>query len=402
MTRTCHLSIVTAVGATYLLLSSEIAYADATLKPIYLDPAGSGFNDAGAPHGPSSDDGNPGETLGAQRKWAFEKALEFWGLRLSSNAEIEVDAEMIDLACDEFGAVLGSAGSKTVHKNGDLLAGGARADTWYGQALANKLADKDNDTSSTDIRSRFNKKIDESDSCLGTFVWYYALGSAPAGTVSFFKTAVHEIGHGINFQTFVDKETGEKLFGDDDIYMVFLEDHSTGMVWPDMTDGDRADSAIDTDDLHWVGDMVRTGSTIVVADKTGDHVHMYAPDPLEGGSSVSHWDTGVEDGDSNDDLMEPSATGAEKLLVTDELLHDLGWNDVAATNCAFADERLTFSGGLSGTNTHEACVSVTYDGATISSGSTSAEAGQQIVMKGEFTVKDGAEFAADTDPAIGL
>lgn len=395
-------------ASSYLMAAGLVlpfpAFADATLSPVYLDGTDEGFNDSSAPDSTSSDDGNPGETLGEQRRWAFEKALEFWELRLESNIETKVEAEMNDLSCDSTSAVLGSAGATTVHANWSPDSGGSTglADTWYGQPLANKIANKDNDDTTNEIDSEFNKKIDESTSCLGTTVWYYALGSAPSGTISFFKTVVHEIGHGINFQTFVNKETGEKLSGLDDIYMVFLEDHSESKVWPDMTDTERADSAIDTDDLHWIGAEVKAGSTIVAADKTGDHVHMYAPSDLEKGSSVSHWDKGVEDSDSNDEIMEPSATGAEKVLVTDELLHDMGWNDVPASNCTFAIDRDTVTGTLSGTNTHQACVSVTYDGAVIDSGDTSAEVGHQVILKNGFTVKDGATFAANPDPLIGL
>jgi hypothetical protein len=386
------------------LIYSPFAWSGATLDPVYLDGSSEGFNDPGAPHELSSDDGNPGDTLGKQRRWAFEKALEFWELRLDSNIRIFVESAMNDLDCDSSSAVLGFAGANTAHANWNPAPGGesGRTDTWYGQALANKLANKDNDPDSNDIGSQFNKTIDESDQCLGSIVWYYALGDAPDGTVSFYKVAVHEIGHGINFQTFVTLSDGTKLKGMDDIYMVFLEDHSLGEVWPNMTDSEREESAIDTDDLHWVGAEVRAGSDIVAADKTGDHVHMYAPDPLEDGSSVSHWDTDVETSDGDDELMEPTATGAEKVLVTDELLHDLGWNDVPANNCTFAEDRLTFTGTLTGTNSHEACVSVTYDGAVIESDDTSALAKQQIIMKNGFTVQGGATFAANTDPAIGL
>ena len=44
--------------------------------------------------------------------------------------------------------------------------------------------------------------------------------------------------------------------GFDDVFMLSLEDHSTGLLWPDMTDAEREASSIDSSDLHWVGPAV--------------------------------------------------------------------------------------------------------------------------------------------------
>lgn len=386
---------------------SGAARAGATLEPIYLDGGSEGYNDPGAPHPQSSDDGNPGDTLGEQRRWAFEKALEFWEVRLNSNITIEVESEMNDLDCDSTSAVLGAAGANNVFADWNPASGGTsgRTNTWYGEALANKLANKDIDSSTRDIGSVFNKRIDESDNCLGTTDWYYALGDAPSGTVSFYNTALHEIGHGINFQTFVNLETGEKLEGLDDIYMVFLEDHSLPEIWPNMTNGQRSSSATDTDDLHWVGSEVLASIDSLSSGTSGGHVEMFAPSDLQQGSSVSHWDTDVDDNDGNSELMEPSATGTEKVTVTDELLHDMGWNDVPAGNCGFASDRITDSGRtITSTVVHEACVSVTLgtDLVVDTNGGLDVLAGHQIFIREGFTVETGATVSIETDAGIGL
>ncbi len=378
--------------------------ADASLVPVYNDGASEGFNSIDPPHAVSSDDGNPGATLGEQRRWAFERALEYWGRRLDSGVVIEVIAEMNDLPCDSFGAVLGSAGPTNVMRDWLPAAGGsgpAFADTWYVIALANRIANTDMNSGSADVFSQFNKTIDESSNCLGSNTWYYALGDAPPGTVSFFKTAVHEIGHGIGFLTLVDLGSGSRFLGSDDIYMKFLEDHSTGKQWPDMTDSERAASATNTTNLHWVGSNVLAAAGSLTSGVSGGHVQMYAPDPLQGGSSVSHWDIHVA-ANSNNDIMGPTATGSEKLLVTGNLLHDLGWNDVPANNCTFASDRLVLSSLFSGNNTHNACVSVTYDGAIINDGNTSTTAGREVVLKNGFSVQQGATFGVKTDPDIGF
>jgi hypothetical protein len=386
-------------------------FADADLQPIYLDSPGSGFYSSASPHAPSSAGGNPGATLGEQRRWALEKALEFWGLRLDSGVPVEVEVAMAgDMFCNSTSAVLASAGARTIHANWSPAAGGSSpsfVDTWHGQALANRIANKDNSPGAADIGATFNRRIDESTSCLGSTVWYYALGDAPPGTVSFIKTALHEIAHGLNVQTYVDLASGQKLTTSggtplDDIYMMFLEDHSISKIWPNMTDSERQASATDTNDLHWVGPDVVAQLGSLSDGVSGGHVEMYAPSPLEGGSSVSHWDVDVDDLNGNSELMEPSATGSEKLTVTDEMLSDMGWNDVAANNCAAAADRLTLTSVLSGTNQHDACVSVTYDGAAVDSGATTATAGQQVILRNGFSVRLGASFRAGTDPATGL
>ncbi|MDO3383247.1 hypothetical protein [Gilvimarinus algae] len=381
------------------------AMADSVFSPVYLDGALEGFNSNDAPHAASTADGNPGTTLGEQRRWAFERALEYWELRLDSNVVIEVAAEMNDLSCSFSGAVLGSAGPDWAYADWVPSAGGsspAFANTVYPSALANRLANRDLDVDYPDIGATFNKQIDESDGCLFQTSWYYALGEAPSGTISFFATALHEIGHGIGFLTFVDKASGSRLWEMDDIYMKFLLDHSTGKLWPDMTDSERAASATDPSDLHWVGPNVMAALGPLTGGVSDGHAHMYAPETLEGGSSVSHWDTAIEDSNGNHELMEPSATGSEKLLITGELLQDIGWNDVPANDCNFASYRLTLSSLYSGTNEHNACVSVTYDGALIYEGDTTATAGREVVLKNGFTVEQGATFRVQTDPNIGL
>ena len=382
---------------------SQIAVADADLVPVYLDGAGTGFNSNATPHALSTSHGNPGTTLGEQRRWAFEQALNYWERRLDSNVPIRVETEMTNLDCDAFGAVLAAAGPNSVYGNWSAAAGGSAApvaNTWYGEALANRIRNADLDGGSNDIGSEFNAQIDAG--CLPGFVWYYGLGDAPAGTISFHRTALHEIAHGLNVLTLVNLTTGSRFVGADDIYMTFLHDHSTGKNWKNMSNAERAISAVDSNDLHWVGGQVTASLGQISSGKSGGHAQMYAPLPLEGGSSVSHWDTDVDDASGNSELMEPAATGSEKMLLTDEMLHDMGWNDVTANNCSFASDRVTVSTTNNGTVNNNACVALTYDGATINTGTTTATAGQYIQLQDGFNVQTGATFSANTDPDIGL
>jgi hypothetical protein len=90
-----------------------------------------------------------------------------------------------------------------------------------------------------------------------------------------------------------------------------------------MTNGQRAASAIDTNDLHWVGAAVVANSGVLSSGKhASGHVQMYSPNPVEQGSSVSHFSTAC----SPDELMEPIYTDAlHGVSLARHLLTDIGW-----------------------------------------------------------------------------
>ena len=50
-------------------------------------------------------------------------------------------------------------------------------------------------------------------------------------------------------------------------------------------------------------------------------LRMFAPNPFQGGSSVSHWDTVV----SPNELQEPILTATAEDYATYRLLEDVGW-----------------------------------------------------------------------------
>jgi cysteine-rich repeat protein len=304
---------VCVVLAVVLTLGESVRAA--TITVVNLDGPGEGFNDATAvpPVG-----GNPGTTLGAQRLAAFQHAADLWGEVLSSAVPIQVEAAFDPLSCGASSATLGSAGPNSVHRD---FAGAPQASTWYNQALANRLAGVDLGASA-DIGATFNSTIGTT--CAFPKDWYYGLDASPPGTdIDFVTVALHEIGHGLGFLSLVNVGSGAKFFGFDDAYMLHLEDHSAGLGYPAMSNGQRAAAAIDTGDLHWTGPAVVAGSGDLV-DGVGDlgHVEMYAPNPAQSGSSVSHFSTAL----SPNELMEPSyTTPNHDLTRTRALMEDIGW-----------------------------------------------------------------------------
>jgi hypothetical protein len=306
---------------------AAVSGASATVTFVInnLDGPGEGFNDP-TPVAPVP--GNPGTTLGEQRLNAFQAAADAWGQILNSAVTIAVDAQMSPLPCDAVSALLGQAGPTLAFRD---FPSAPRAATWFSVALANSLAGSDQAPGVGDIGAAFNSDIDSNPNCLTGVTWWYGIGAPPApGTIPFFDVVQHEIAHGLGFLTFVDLATGQKLLGFDDIDMTFLEDHSTGMSWPALTDPGRMASAVDTGDLHWTGSQANDcAAAILTAGFEEGHTRMYAPNLLQPGSSVSHWDTVL----TPNELMEPFATLDPDHRLTDRLLADTGWT-VESEPCA--------------------------------------------------------------------
>jgi len=307
----------------FLLFFLVGASAQATqIVIVNMDGAGEGFND-NTPASPVG--GNTGTTIGAQRLQVFEHAASMWELIVDSKVTIRVEAKFDPLTCTATSAVLGSAGTKTAHRD---FTKAPVSNTYYAAALANSLAGRDL-SSSADIAATFNSDIDNNDACLNNTNWYYGLdGVRPGGTYEMLSVVLHEIGHGLGFQTFVDLTTGEKFLGKNDIFMLNLEDHSSGLLWSEMVinngDSQRLASIINTTNLHWVGNKVmsRADNFSAGVNQNSQHVEMYAPDPLRSGSSVSHFSKDV----SPNELMEPFDTGPKQSVgLAMELFQDIGW-----------------------------------------------------------------------------
>jgi hypothetical protein len=318
-------------------LAGATALDAATMVIVNTDFPGQGFNDP-TPAAPLP--GNPGVTAGQQRMIAFQAAADYWGQRLVSAVPVRIEARFDDLPCDPTSAVLGGAGPILVFAD---FPGEPVGDTWFHSALADSLAGFDLEPTENDIFAIFTSALDGSSGCLGGLTWWYGVGAAvPAGTLDFFTVVQHEIAHGLGFSTFVDRATGQKLQGLDDTYMRFLEDHSLGQLWPQLSNLGRVLSAVDTGDLHWVGARVLAAAGPLTGGvHPGGHVQMYAPNPLEQGSSVTHWDTAV----TPDELMEPFLTPAPVELLTTPLLGDVGWQLAGAGPCVPDATTLCLNGG---------------------------------------------------------
>jgi hypothetical protein len=294
------------------------AVASSMFNIINADGPGEGLNDptAAAPEG-----GNAGATRGQQRLNVMNHAAGIWAAFLDSTVAINVETKFDPLTCTSEGATLGSAGPTSVHGN---FANAPLASTWYIGALANKIVGADL-SANHEVVATFNSSIDTG--CLGAGTrFYYGLdNTTPAGRVNLLMVALHEIGHGLGFVNLTDTATGAYLSGFPDVWAHFLFDRSLNLTWVQMTQGQRAASAVNANNVLWNGQNVRIASSFltVAREASTGRVELYTPAVLEAGSSVSHFNSTA----SPNLLMEPQInTGLPLTLdLTRQLMRDIGW-----------------------------------------------------------------------------
>lgn len=244
--------------------------AHAAIIPVNDDAPGAGLNDptARAPEG-----GNPGTTVGDQRKIVYQFAADLWGSVLTTNIDVHVGASFGALTCDAGSAVLGSAGATTIYWDNTFPLQG----TWYHIALADQLANADliDDGVTPEITSQFNANLGQT-GCLEGSGWYYGLdGNTPAGMISFLDVVMHEIGHGLGFSGFMNKNTGGLGNYDGtprpDVYTHYAYDNVTGARFddPSMTNQLRKTSITTPGRSSWDGGITKTQAPAVLGPQIG-------------------------------------------------------------------------------------------------------------------------------------
>lgn len=257
------------------------AQAASTIIISNRDPAGVGFNDP-TPVAPVG--GNPGTTLGQQRLNVYQYVANLWAAALDSPVPITVSAGWEALSCTATSATLGSAGAWNVWSD---FPNAPKPNTWYPQALANKLAgvgqsladyygqaDDGSGYGNVDIKTQFNVNLGKP-GCLEGSPFYLGLdGNVPAGQVNFVATLLHELGHGLGFALLTTSSaTGAQFLGFPSVWEEFMVDNTTGKRWTQMSNAERATSAVNFRQLAWAGQnsvlatpqVLAMGSTVVPA-----------------------------------------------------------------------------------------------------------------------------------------
>lgn len=259
-----HLARVAAVAllaiATFVGFAATGSARAATIEIINQNAPGVGFNDP-TPAMPVG--GNPGTTLGAQRLHAFRYAGDIWAAHLASSVPIRIGAAFLPLDCNSTGAVLGAAGAYQVVAN---FPAAPINGTWYPTALAGKLAGVDFAApGDPHIIARFNSRLGLFADCVPGLTFYLGLDRKAGSQIDLVATLLHEIAHGLGFQTFTDDETGAFLLGRPSVWDFNLIDNRRERLWVQMTDAERVASATTWRGLSWNGWYVTSNTPAVLS-----------------------------------------------------------------------------------------------------------------------------------------
>jgi len=223
----------TALALGLVLLAPGKARAGEIIVDFFAAP-GTGFADP-TPVVPVG--GNPGLTLGQQRIFVFLQAASIWTEVLKPKVDVYVAAQFASLGPN----VLGSAGARTIWAD---FPGAEIPNTWYFVALANQLAGEDLDPTGYHILANFSSD----------FAFYLGFdNNDPPGTADLLPVVLHELGHGLGFANAVTEATGARPLGLGDVYSEYTLDVSTFKGWNEMTDAERAASAVNTRHVSWSG-----------------------------------------------------------------------------------------------------------------------------------------------------
>lgn len=231
--------------AAAIAWSAPAAAADVRL--INEDAPGVGLNDT-TPVVPVG--GNPGKTRGEQARIVYKFAMDMWGGVLESNSTINVYASFAPLGCSSTSGTLAQAGANWIFN----LTGGDNKTRRYGSALADAVVGFDvfeyikslngipagYEDDIGDIFSQFNGRLGQS-GCLDGMSWYFGLdGKTPQGQVNFLNVVMHELGHGLGVQGFLNKSTGALSNGLSDPYTYYAYDNVLNKGFEAMTSAERA------------------------------------------------------------------------------------------------------------------------------------------------------------------
>ncbi|SMQ96412.1 serine protease [Xanthomonas fragariae] len=215
--------------------------------------------------------GNPGRSVGEQRRIAYQYAMDLWGAVLQSNVEIKVSASFAPLPCSATAGVLGQAGPNWIVNDFP----GSKPNTLYPSALGDAIVGQDlvpDPSDPADVSSQFNGDLGKDD-CLAGSSWYLGLdGKTPEGQVNFLNTVMHELSHGLGVAGLLDETTGVLGSGSNltDVYTAQAFDNVQNKRFDDpaMTNALRAKAMRTPGRTVWAGERVNREAALILDPRT--------------------------------------------------------------------------------------------------------------------------------------
>ena len=255
----------------------------------------------------------PGAQGNPEVQEAFRFALDIWANEIVSSVPIRIFADFADLGP----GTLASAGPTQVFNN---FPNAPVPNVYYNSALANTLANE-----ILDPNEDFDLVVN-----IGNGInWYFGTDGAPGpGQFDFVTVALHEAGHGLGFisldQYFDDGTATFEGFG-----LPFTGIYNTYIV---NGDGERL-TDLPSPSME-LGDQLISNNLFLDGPNTqasfgGESPPIFAPNPYNGGSSISHWNEASFPAGNPNSLMTPQIGSQESNFdlgdITRGLFRDLGW-----------------------------------------------------------------------------
>lgn len=134
--------------------------------------------------------------------------------------------------------------------------GALKAGTIYSYALANKLYGAEvSDAPRAQINANFNSELGKP-GCLAGSAFLPGLDAKHGANIDVVATLLHEMGHGLAFQSFTNGPTRARFAGYPSVWDHNLLDNTIDKLWLDMTNAERQASALKPAGLSWTGARV--------------------------------------------------------------------------------------------------------------------------------------------------
>ncbi|MCH8295898.1 hypothetical protein IH992_32875 [Candidatus Poribacteria bacterium] len=297
--------------------------------------------------------------------------------RITSSVEIRVNAEFKPLGSSD---ILGGAIAENVHRNFT----GSVPNTWYPDALADKLAGQDLSPNQPDLTAELNSSV--MDFYFGTD------GNTPADQFDFVTLVLHELIHGLSFagNEFFDEETGKgyvtlseqgspELPGIYDSNVVHV---NGGNVTAITNTTVFPDSSVALGNALQSGKLFWNGANGIIGAGDGNKPKLYAPATFVEGSSYSHLDEETYLPGNINTLMSPDQDTQESAHdfgpIAIGMFKDMGWT--------IDEESLPSIAGDITVITNLANASFTITGAGNSYRGTGKSWNQSEVPAGSYTI----------------
>ncbi len=248
---------------------------------------------------------------------AFQSAVDTWASTLDSDQDIFVLAQFAPLGP----GILGAAGSTFIVRDSP----GLRRNTWYGNALGDKLAGEDLVPGFFDLQATFSSAFPN---------WYFGTdGNTPVGDFDFRTVVLHELGHGLNFFGGMTYNSatgiGSYGFGLSPAFPTIYDQFADTQPGEQLVKTNKFPNPSTTLGDALIGEQIQFSGSSTTSTTRGERAILYTPDTWRPGSSYSHLDEVIYS-ETVDGLMTPFLAPGESYQSPGPIVYamfdDMGWN----------------------------------------------------------------------------